>query len=222
MWCLCARESIRQQPLSSIISFTSSSASCTLPAVRAPQHCAACFLTFYEEVLPPQFRALIPSVSKGCLQPYMIFQVGTAAAGSSGSSSSSSCQLNCSCSGHRGRQICVNRAPLQQRASRHAWLLKMHACAWQLRRQRVALTAVKPLLAACLLLLLLLLLPAEPPVEPPAVGSPAACRRGEGRHATHAWQLAAAQAAAASSTQLQGGAEVAVSGHPAMHQPLAQ
>jgi hypothetical protein len=26
-------------------------------------------------VLPPQFRALIPSVSKGCLQPYMIFQV---------------------------------------------------------------------------------------------------------------------------------------------------
>ncbi|KAF6254631.1 hypothetical protein COO60DRAFT_1703209 [Scenedesmus sp. NREL 46B-D3] len=34
----------------------------------------ACFLTFYEEVLPPQLRALIPSVSKGCLQPYMIFQ----------------------------------------------------------------------------------------------------------------------------------------------------
>jgi cyclic lactone autoinducer peptide len=36
---------------------------------------AACFLTFYEEVLPPQLRALIPPVSKGCLQPYMIFQV---------------------------------------------------------------------------------------------------------------------------------------------------
>ncbi|WIA19520.1 hypothetical protein OEZ85_004129 [Tetradesmus obliquus] len=35
---------------------------------------AACFLAFYEEVLPPQLRALIPSVSSGCLQPYMIFQ----------------------------------------------------------------------------------------------------------------------------------------------------
>jgi hypothetical protein len=42
--------------------------------------CAACFLTFYEEVLPPQFRALIPSVSKGCLQPFMIFQVAGRAA----------------------------------------------------------------------------------------------------------------------------------------------
>jgi hypothetical protein len=37
---------------------------------------AACFLTFYDEVLPPQLRRLIPSVAKGCLQPYSIFQVG--------------------------------------------------------------------------------------------------------------------------------------------------
>lgn len=37
---------------------------------------AACFLTFYDEVLPPQLRSLIPSVGKACLQPYSILQVG--------------------------------------------------------------------------------------------------------------------------------------------------